>query len=552
MDRPSSAAGTHQLIAPRSTTTVSAHSATPSTPRRGLRDRWQAVHLSERRFITFLLLVFIAKGIIITFVHAPYSGHDEVAHYAYLQTVAEEGRIPLLPDLAEWQAHYRDTNEYSHDRIPSEFWEYCRRATIDWSPGCGDPRFENQPIYAMSLAGEYFPTGWVYTANHPPLYYLVMTPAYWLTDDFSIESQVYVLRLAAIPFGLLTVVMAWLTARTLFPRARLLALLVPAFVAFQPQISYEAAMLNNDILAIAFTSVVVYLIVRGLRSGFPIGTVALIGFCYGLAVLSKNTSLTTGGIIAFAMILGIGVRRWREWLAKGVLAASIALLMIWPWYLYMWRTYGDFTGLARIRELQYWNYDGSDRPTVWAQLVSKRFFFMRWRETWGEFGWRLIPIGDPDARDWYLLRLLLLIAMVVAVGLAVWAVRIHRTQREMLAFGDAASPRSNDPLLALDRWQVVGVLTMGVTCLLAYFAILQFGTSFSLTQARYYFPAIVPAAVLFVLGLLSMLPRRWHPFAGGVLLLGLAVLNVVIYSAYVLPYWSTVGIDTVDLPRFYR
>ena len=489
---------------------------------------------------------------IVSFVHDPYSGHDEVAHYAYLQMVAEDGRIPLLPDLADWQAHYRDDGEYNHDRIPEEFWAYCNRATRDWQPGCGDPRYADQPIYAMSLAGEYFPTGWIYTANHPPLYYLVMTPLYWLTGNLSIESQLYALRLAAIPFGLLTVVMAWLTARTLFPRERLLALLVPAFVAFQPQISYEAAMLNNDILAIAFTSVVVYLIVRGLRSGFPVGTVALIGFCYGLAVLSKNTSLTTGGIIAFAMIFGIGVRRWREWLTKGVLAATIAALMIWPWYLYMWRTYGDFTGLARIRELQYWNYGSGDTPTVWAQLVSKRFFFMRWRETWGEFGWRLIPLGDPATRDWYLLRLLLVICLIAAIGLAVWAIRLHRAQQAMLSTDDAHPGPIPDPLLNVARWQVVGVLTMGVTCLLAYFAVLQFGTAFSLTQARYYFPAIVPAAVLFVLGLLSVLPRRWHPFAGGALLLGLAVLNVIIYSAYVLPYWSTFGIDTVDLARFYR
>jgi hypothetical protein len=252
------------------------------------------------------------------------------------------------------------------------------------------------------------------------------------------------------------------------------------------------------------------------------------------------------------MIFGIGVRRWREWVAKGVLAASIAALMIWPWYLYLWKTYGDFTGLARIRELQYWNYDGSERPTVWAQLISQRFFFMRWRETWGEFGWRLIPLGDPIARDWWLLRLLLLVSMIAAFGIAVWAVRLYRRQRSMLAAEQQTADARQDPMLDLQRWQVVGVLTMGVTCVLAYFAILQFGTTFSLTQARYYFPAIVPAAILFVLGLRAIIPRRWLPFAQAGFLLGFAVLNVIIYTAYVLPYWSTVGVDPVNLPQFYR
>ena len=45
---------------------------------------------------------------------------------------------------------------------------------------------------------------------------------------------------------------------------------MPAFVAFQPQISYESSMLNNDIMAIAFTSVVLYLVVVGIKKRFPI------------------------------------------------------------------------------------------------------------------------------------------------------------------------------------------------------------------------------------------------------------------------------------------
>jgi hypothetical protein len=504
-------------------------------------------HVTEKRFITLLLVLFIAKGVIITFAHAPYSGHDEVAHYAYLQVVAEEGRIPELPDLEEWRATYAEQGVYVHDRMPEIFWQYCRRTTIDWSPGCGD---YERAIYAMTLAGEFYPTGWIYTANHPPLYYLVMTPLYWLTDGMAVETQLYIFRMAAIPFGLATVVLAWLTTRTLFPRERFLVLLVPAVVAFQPQVSYESAMLNNDILAIAFSSAVIYLIARGLKYRFPPGTVALIGFFYGLAVLSKNTSLTAGAIIAFAMIFGIGVRRWREWMAKGGLAAGIAGMMIWPWYLYMYRTYGDFTGLKRIRELQYWNYGDDRRPSIWAQLESQRFMWGRWRETWGEFGWRLIPLS-PE-----LLRGIFWVCLLAAVGIAVWAVRLLLTQRAMLAGKSNPEtdllPAGADAIWLLERWQVVGVLTMGVACILAYLAILQFGTTFSLTQARYYFPAIVPAALLFAIGWRALLPRRWLIYGQAVLFIGLVMLNVVIYSAYVLPYWESVSVEYPGVHEFYR
>ena len=396
--------------------------------------------------------------------------------------------------------------------------------------------------------------GWVYTANHPPLYFLVMTPIYWLTDGLSIEGQLYALRLAAIPFGLLTVLFAFLTVRTLFPRDRFLAVTVPAFVAFQPQIAYEAAMLNNDILAIAFTSAVIYFLVRGLKTGFPIRTVILIGFCYGLAVLSKNTSLTTGGIVAFAMIFGLGLRQWRQWLGKGALAAGVTALMIWPWYLFMYRTYGDFTGLARIRDLQHWNYASGQLPTIWSQLTNLQFFWMRWRETWGEFGWRRIPLGQIG--EWPLLRTLLWITMIAMAGIAVWAIRFYLVDRSIRRAADDAEARAlagrAESIFVLERWQVVGVLTMGMTCILAYAAILQFGTTFSLTQARYYFPAIVPAAILAMLGLRALIPRRWLGYGQAAVFGSLVALTVIVYLGFVIPYWSSADMVYRDIDPFFR
>src|SRR5699024_9371420 len=132
---------------------------------------------------------------------------------------------------------------------------------------------------------------------------------------------------ATIPLGMLTVVLAYLTVRAIFPRDKFLAMTVPAFVAFQPQISYEAAMLNNDILAIMFSSAVVWMIAVGLRKRFPIWTCLLIGLFFGLAMLSKSTSVMFGPLIAFAMIFGLGLRNIREWIAKGALAAGTAALL---------------------------------------------------------------------------------------------------------------------------------------------------------------------------------------------------------------------------------
>jgi hypothetical protein len=154
------------------------------------------------------------------------------------------------------------------------------------------------------------------------------------------------------------------------------------------------------------------------------------------------------------------------------------------------------------------------------------------------------------------LRAIFWVCLLAAVGIAVWAVRLLLTQRAMLAGKSNPEtdllPAGVDAIWLLERWQVVGVLTMGVACILAYLAILQFGTTFSLTQARYYFPAIVPAALLFAIGWRALLPRRWLIYGQAVLFIGLVMLNVVIYSAYVLPYWESVSVEYPGVHEFYR
>jgi len=513
----------------------------------GLRGRIAAAN-TVQKFIALLLILFVAKGIVITFVHEPFSGHDEVMHYAYLEYVATEHRVPVIPVIGEWQEAERENRDYPYDMAPDKLWEYCRYTTGDWNVGCDGRSSPVRVIYWPPENANYL-SGWVYTANHPPVYYLYLTPLYWLMDGQSLETQLYAFRLASIPLGLVTVLLAYLTIRTLFPRDRFLAMTVPTFVAFQPQVSYEAAMLNNDILAIAFASAVIYLLVRGLKHGFGYGNVALTGFCFGMAVLSKNTSLVFGLTIAVAMILGLGVRNWREWIPKGALAGGVAGMLIWPWFLYMHRTYGDFTALDRVSDLQYWNYSDGARPTIWSQLSDRDFFWLRWRETWGEFGWRLIPLGRwPD--DWLLLDIIFYFTLAGTLGIAVWAVRLYLTARS--AARDDPALGTADPVLALERWQVVGVLTMGVTCLVSYYAILQFGVSFSLTQARYYFTAIVPAAILLMLGFRALIPRRWLVYGQLAVFVSLVVLTVIIYTAFVVPYWAVAFRSMSEINPFYR
>ena len=53
-----------------------------------------------------LLVLYAVKQIFSVAAYYPFSGHDELAHFSYVRTLATEGRLPELPDLETWRAGF--------------------------------------------------------------------------------------------------------------------------------------------------------------------------------------------------------------------------------------------------------------------------------------------------------------------------------------------------------------------------------------------------------------------------------------------------------------
>ena len=163
---------------------------------------------------------------------------------------------------------------------------------------------------------------------------------------------------------------------------------------------------------------------------------------------------------------------------------------------------------------------GREKPGFLDLLINADFVVMRFRETWGEFGWRLIPLGQ---------EVLWAVAMPGLIGLG-----------GLLAYLRFAGRRiegEDDPVLRPKRWQWWVLATLAATWVVAYLAVVQFGMRFELTQARYYFPAMTAAAILVLLGVRTLVPRAYHRYAQGLFVAGMVALNVVIYVQYVLPFF---------------
>ncbi|CAN5615700.1 glycosyltransferase family 39 protein [soil metagenome] len=480
-----------------------------------------------RRFLTVLALLFIVKQLLQIIIFPPFTGHDEIAHFDYIRTIANERRIPVIPDLAEWREAIENNQPPPGDYLNKDLYPYCYYA-LDWPCYPDAEAFQNMPPRRDTSAssGLIYPAGWQYAANHPPLYYALMTPIYWASEPFGLGVQMRVLRIGAIPFGLLAVISTYAIAHMLFPRRRTVAMLAATFVALQPQLSYEAALVNNDVTVIGVGTLLVALLIYGIRERFPRNVTIACGIALGCALLFKGTSVVFAPVVAVAVVGAFGIRNWRDWVPIGGSIAAIGFGLVSPWYLFLYRTYGNLNGLQQVSDIQAaWNYaNGNEAPSFLSLLFDWKFVARLWGETWGGFGWRRVPFENP------LLAVIGVVMALCGIGLVLFGVRAWRSYRSQSRGG---------AVLGIESWQWWGILSIVVLTVLGYLAVIQFGTTFQLAQARYFFASVPAFSVLLMLGWQTITPVKLARFGPVVFVGFMLALNVYIYSAYVLPYWYT-------------
>lgn len=444
---------------------------------------WPRPRITARGSIIAALLVFtLVKQLILVAAYPPFQGHDEVGHYGNLWTMEHFGRLPTLGD-----------------NMPVILDPYSS-FTLDWPA--------------------------VYTANHPPLYYLLTYRIMLAAGSDGPEGllpRMYALRLASIVPFLLAIWLTYLLTRVLFPRDPFLTLTVPAAVAFGPQLSFEGAIINNDIFSILWGALILYLCAAALRHGLTWRRACLLGVALGSGLLVKAT-LTA--LLPLAAFVAIWCRWPRPWGAirtrdywrglRGPAAALIApaLLIPAPWYAYMYRTYGDFSAFRAIQALQAgWNVPAG---TFAELLFSREFHTERIKEYVGYWGWRLIPLTTWQERLTYAALILAGGGLVVGIGRLAWGWLRERRRPETLHVG--------------------GVGLIILANLAMYGATIYFGTMFLLTQARYFFPVAGATALLGLLGVRALLPERALRPAAAITIAAFAAFNLWLLFGSVLPY----------------
>ena len=83
-------------------------------------------------------------------------------------------------------------------------------------------------------------------------------------------------------------------------------------------------MLNNDILAIMFTSAVVWMLAVGLRKRFPTWSLLLMGLFLGLAILAKGPL----PLLWFVLVTLVVCALWVRFVGRGPLESLMRLVTV--------------------------------------------------------------------------------------------------------------------------------------------------------------------------------------------------------------------------------
>ena len=400
--------------------------------------------LENTLFIIILLGYFLA-GALYAIYTPPWQAPDEPAHFNYIRQIAEAGCCPRI-EPGDWQSAY-----------------LSQLTTARFAPEHLDRLYSIQ-----------------YEDHHPPLYYLLASVVFKLS-----EGSLIALRLFSVVLGAAVVCLSYLINRQIASDQPQIALTVMALVAFIPQHLSMMAAVNNDALAEVIVALALLWMIRRNSEDQPIWQLGLI---VGLALLTKITVYFLALIAPLAIWL-----KWRrqdaparDFLRSIAIFLSVAVLIGGVWWLRNIAVYGfpDFLGLAAHDAVV------ADQPRTadfiaqhgfaayLAQMTSTTF-----RSFWGQFGWMALPLdsvlGGWIYRGFALLTLAGLSGVVLAARR--WSIVDRDTTRPRM------SPDATIVLLA--------------TILLVALQFIYYNIEFQQWQGRYLFPALIPVAFPLVYGI---------------------------------------------------
>ena len=437
--------------------------------------------MDKKLKVLFFLFVFI-QGFFYLFLIPPWQSPDECRHFGYGILVDKDKK--MKPNLDKKIVESMDA---------FHAWEYQSLARPHPLPN----RLRRVPFYGISIAR---------ISRQAPLYYLLNSFIIKKLKINGILNQFYVVRSISFILFILSVYFTYLSARILFKDDFLYCLASVSFVAFLPQFLIISTSVNSVNLAVFLETIFIYLMILSLHKR-RILLVGLFGpLIIALGFFNHEVALfMLPPFFVLLLIYFINLLKNKKELLRILLILLIIVLIFLALYLVANHLFPSLSkNVARESSIK----PRIDEINLFIKYLSNTSslsvflngFFMSF---WYFSGWmrfRYLP-------DIY--SVLKLIYFLSFLGLF-----------KYLFF---ALSRKNYKT-SVDFPSSLILIAAGLPLLLGAI-IFKFPIAIT-TQGRYIFPAICALAVLFVLGLKEIVPKKFENWVPLFIIFGFIVLNI--------------------------
>lgn len=423
----------------------------------------------QHKSILAILILFLASCLIYDSSTPLFEGLDEVWHYAMVKRLADGDGLPIVhPGV--------DTAWRQQGTQPPLYYSILAAATTWVDTGdYGSHRMLSSRSLTIGLPddiqGEKF---WYYHTR---------------SEDFPYRRTALAVHLGRWISMLMasgTVVLSYAMVRQLFPYWTQLAPLTSSIIALNPGFLFVSTQVNNDNLSNLLGAAAALLLVRIWRHGFSLPMSLVLSLvCAALSLTKLNGLLILVAIAILCGLCAVKHHAWTQYFYLGMMCVCAVALTAGWWYARNVMLYGSplpieiHRSFVTVREIsiievmqQYWGHHAS---------------------YWGVFGLANVAMERP------VYQIYAVFSWAALVGAVVWICRNRQRARSSL------------PVPVIQ-----GLIMLAGT--------LYWTQSAPGPAGRLTYPAIGTISLLGAIGLLALIPHRWHSRAALVLISGMSLI----------------------------
>ena len=248
-------------------------------------------HFSEQIVLIRILFIVLIHGLIYVFIQPPWQHYDEPGHFEYAWLIANNTDFPAVNTV-----DFSIRREIAASMIEHQFFS----GTSSPLPNLLDL---DQPAWiGIPQVGDV------------PVYYWIAALPLRLFRSSDVALQLYSVRLISILMLVLTVFAVNGVAREITSRGHALRWALPLSLSLHPGFVELMTAANNDVGAVLFMSLFLWIAVRLLRRGFAWLDVSLLTLFASLALFTKSTVVVIVVIYPLVLLFLLVPRRYNRWL----------------------------------------------------------------------------------------------------------------------------------------------------------------------------------------------------------------------------------------------